>query len=88
MDNGVHRFSQTVNKGQWRPVGTDRMTRMAFPPATATPSMVCREHGNGHVLTDMNVTPPWNVFRDPHECWPVNGLIMIDAMPWRGEQDE
>ncbi len=34
MDNDVHRFSRNVRKGQWRPVGTDRMTGRAFSPAS------------------------------------------------------
>ena len=88
MDNGVHGFSRNVSKGQWRPVGTDRMTRMAFSPATAKPSTVLREHGNEHVFTGMNVIPPCNVLREPHECWSVNDLIMIVVMQRRSEEDE
>jgi len=86
MDNGVHRFSQNVRKGQRRPVGTDRMTRMAFSPATAKPSTVLRERGNEHVVIDMNMIALCSVVRDPHECGLVNVQIMIDAVQQPGNR--
>jgi hypothetical protein len=88
MDNGVHRFSQNVRKGQRRPVGTDRMTRMAFSPPTAKPSTVLRERGHEHVVIGMNMIAPCSVIRNSHECGPVNGLIMIDVMQQRGKKAE
>jgi hypothetical protein len=40
------------------------------------------------MFTGMNVITSCNVLWDTHECWPVNGLIMIDVMQWRGKEDE
>jgi hypothetical protein len=54
MDNDVHRFSQNVRKGQWRPVDPDSMTGRAFSPATAKPS-----GGSGlDVANILEGTPP------------------------------
>ena len=85
MDSGVHRFSRNVRKGQRRPVGTDRMTRKAFSSATAQPSTVISRAWDEDVVTGMNVNNHCTRLRGFHECGPVNGVIMIDVMRWRGE---
>ena len=87
MDNGVHRFSRNVRKGQRRPVGTDRMTRMAFSPVSAQPSAVATKVENVQ----------WSQVRtegSPKACPEVSSiravkaLIMFGVMRRRGEQDE